>query len=297
MKEAYRLYLLSNENNRFFCDRGKNVIHDRQCCQLGKIKEADVMPLSEISKNYLKKRKLCSVCKRRLAIRNGMRGVMRNSESQMQAFMKILGKAGATDEDLVRLFIKNKGTISYVSTESIGIKVREDQWRVALLGGKPQLYHNSYRILPDHEREFTGKFHLQDTNGRSSFHTFTGIICSYSYEGFHKQKLDAYDRKVQTCRLQGCLALVDNYMRVDHPSLLYHYYTFVDICDAACSVGGLRHIQLLNSDGDYSLVTCKIPKWREKDFRNTMLNLKKLALQDARHEYIQYCETSIRQIG
>ena len=164
--------------------------------------------------------------------------------------------------------------------------------RILLLGAR-----TLYRILPDREREFTGKFHLQDTSGKSSFHGFTGIICSYTYDGFHKQKLDAYDRKVQTCRLQGCLALVDNYMRMDHPSLLYYYYTFVDICDAASSAGNLRHVQLLNSDGDYSLVTCKIPKWREKDFRNTMLNLKKLALQDERHEYIQYCETSIRQIG
>ena len=298
MREAVRQSLLADNSNRFFYDEEKNVLHDRLCRQVEKIKESKVKPLSELNSNYMKTKKLCIFCRRRLAIRNGMQGYMKYDEKQLKLFMVFLGQVGAKDDDLINLFVRNEGRLAQISADMIGIKVREDWWRISKHGGRLELFHNNYTTDKACNRIFDGKYHRQYDFGLPTFQNFTRIICGYTF-AYHKKQLEEYNRKVQKYWLESNLALIDNYMQEDRRSLMFHYYTFVDIDNRTCEKTKdirFKPLKLIDAGEDYSVVTCRILKWENQSFRSMMQKLKKQALEEERKEYIGVCESAIRQI-
>ena len=294
MNESTRQYLLKNENNRFFCDRGKQLIHDRDCKKLITLKEKQITVLSEMNPRYIKGKTLCSSCLRKMAVRNGLRG----QDSRMGLCMSFFNNCCATDGDLVSLFLLNDGRLSVVSKNTIEIRLREDTWRIVRKSDAIELQHNNYTVLDDDTRRFTGGFHLQNDFDDPSFHNYARIICGYTFEK-HKKAQEAYNERLQINRLETSLALLDNYIKLDYHSvrefrwpvlrLLFDYYRFVDIEHTVSDT-----VKVISTNED--VVICRVPRWKNGEFIETMKGLKATALQQKRFEYVTSCENAIPQI-
>lgn len=299
MDERYRQQLFQNAENRFFYSSKTNTIHDRLCKSVNDIDERHLYVIPDLTKEYIKGKRLCPHCRRKLAVRMGMVKQLRSQTRYYSFFMHFFAEVGAQTEDLVKLFVWNEGSLSYVSDDCVQIRVKEDTWRICHDGDGVGLYHNNYEVNLDCTRTFSNSFHKQFDNNDPSFKNLANIICTYTFN-YHRRKAEQYARKVNEEKLQAQLAIVDNYAVVEKKSLLHYYFTFVDIGNRAtedqhpCFVDSLREI---NSEEhcDYSLVTCRVPKWRKDEFLRAMNSLKSYAFTEARYDYPGLCEELVPQ--
>ena len=118
-------------------------------------------------------------------------------------------------------------------------------------------------------------------------------MCDYTFD-YHKQKYKAYDTKVRLLRFESGLAIANNYYRCDRKSLLHAYYTFINIHGSK-----LPRMKTLESkvQDDYAVITCRIPRWRCKEFERMMGSLKDRAYEERRFDYLDICEAAVPQFA
>ncbi len=297
MTEKSKIQLIRNAENRFFYDRRRNVIHDRQCSMLKNLDADDLDALSDLTPSYIGRKVLCPKCKRMAAIRNGMRGNLRTRSEQLWFFTDFFTRAGAQNCDLVRIFIFGGGSLWAVSQDCIEIHVNEDLWRVSVEGGVLTLLHNNYDVNEDYTRTFCGGFHLQCDGNLPTFHNFTKIMCEYSFD-YHKRVMKEYDARVRQLRFESTLAIANNYVRRDRRSLLHAYYTFVGFPNdkKAFRVRGMKVLENVEM-GNYIVITCRVPRWRRREFENMMDALKETAKAEQRFDYPDICESAVPQLA
>ena len=255
--------------------------------------------MPDLTPEYVKGKQLCKNCRRKMAVRNGMRGRDRFSTSLLQSDLLFFREIEAPTQDLVQLFIRCGAALSLRSPGCMEIRVFEDTWRVELWEDELVLLHNNYEINSDYTRTFTGGFHRQNDFGDKSFHNFTKIMRSYSFQ-YHREEKMAYDKKVKFLRLQTELAITDNYAVCKKWSPLFSYYIFVDIQDKAKTKRkkhGHYELKTLQSSelGDYSIVLCRVPRWRQNHFIRLMRYLKNKAFCEQRFDYPSVCEEQLEQ--
>jgi len=295
MTEQNKIRLIQNADNRFFYDRRRNMIHDRQCTLLDTLNTDDLVAVDTLAPGFVTRKKLCPTCKRKAAIRNGMHGRLRTSSDQMQFFTDFFGAVGASTCDLARMFIYDGGSVKQISNDCIEIHDKQDTWRVIASENELSLLHNNYEVNDDYSRTFGGGFHVQGNLKHSSFHSIVETICTYSFD-YHKRIL-AYNKRIQLLHFETGLAIANNYVCCDKKSLLFNYYTFIDIQGLAGSRGTIRGMRILECtvrDG-YAMITCRIPIWRRKEFESMMGLLKDKAYEEQRFDYLDVCEGAVPQ--
>lgn len=296
MTEKSKLKLIKKAENRFFYDWNTNMIHDRQCAELINMSVYNMDAVDFLTPRYVAHKNFCPQCKRKVAIRNGMRGRLRTSSEQMRFFMDFFQKADARTQDLSRLFIFEGGTLECVSRDCVEIRVKEDAWRITAPDDGLTLFHNDYLVNDDHSRTFTGRFHVQGGPVHPSFHHCARAMIQYSFD-YHKRGLEAYDNKVRLLHFEAGLAIASNYVCCDRKSLLYAYYTFIDIPadgSARPKIHGMKILERTEKDG-YAVITCRIPRWRRREFELAMGILKDRAYDERRFDYLNVCENAVPQ--
>ena len=225
----------------------------------------------------------------------GMGEQQKYQAQQFVFFMRFFSMIDARTEDLTKLFIWNEGTLSYVSDNCVQIHVHEDTWRIYAENGDLSLYHNNYEVNLDCTRTFSETFHRQFDNNDSSFKNLAKIICNYTFD-YHRKQAEMYAQKVNEEKLQAELAIVDNYSVEQRRSLLHYYYTFVDIGNRAVKKHRccLRVIETEEHSG-YTLVSCRVPKWKKTEFVQAMDQLKDSAFKESRFDYPTLCEELVPQ--
>ena len=183
MDERYRQQLFQNAENRFFYSSKTNTIHDRLCKSVNDIDERYLYVIPELTKDYIKGKRLCPHCRRKLAVRMGMVKQLRSQTRCYTFFMHFFAEVGAQTEDLVKLFVWNEGSLSYVSDDCIQIRVKEDTWRISHDCEGIALYHNNYEVNLDCTRTFSKSFHKQFDNNDPRFKNFANIICTHYSSG------------------------------------------------------------------------------------------------------------------
>ena len=180
--------ILDDADNRFFLDWDTQVFHDRQCPFLRRGKITNVSAFQTLTTESVDGNTLCPVCRMRMAVRNGMKDQKRNSPRQLGALMTFLAAAGVSEKDLVRLFLTENGSITYISDTCIQISVKDDSWRVVLVNGVLSLYHNNYETDESGNRSFSSGFHRQKDGGNRRFRHYVEMMCSYRYfPGGHRK--------------------------------------------------------------------------------------------------------------
>ena len=136
--------LLEKQENRFILIQEENTLHDRMCSMLKKTMKANVEAFEYLNPNDASCRFLCPICRRRLAVRNGIRDQMRNSRRYLGFYMSFFDVVAASDDDLIQLFVTGNGSINYISDVCVQINVHEDSWRITSANRELLLYHNNY---------------------------------------------------------------------------------------------------------------------------------------------------------
>ena len=298
MTEKKRLYLMQNAYNRFFYDKLKNTIHDRQCYLLNTIRDAAIEPVLSLSPKYMSNKQLCPRCMRTAAIRNSLQGRNRTSTDQLRCLSHFFNQINASTTDLARLFIYERGTSEYLAQNCVELHVHEDTWRIISKNGQLQLQHNNYKMNDDHTRTFTDGFHIQSGHNYLSFYAVVDTITKYSFE-YHRRELEEYDKKVKLLHFESGLAIANNYASSKDRSILHEYYTYIRINEVGTEhnqVGGMKILHC-KEQGDYSIVTCRIPRWKHSEFEILMKAQKAKALDEHRFEYLDLCEENVPQIA
>lgn len=225
-----------------------------------------------------------------------MRGRLKTSSEQIGYFTDFFSRVGADTCDLARLFIYNEGSMRSVSQDCIEIHVKEDTWRIRKNDEGITLLHNNYQVKDDYSRSFEKGFHVQGNAYHPSFHCITEAMCTYSFD-YHRRMIEAYDKKVRWLHFETGLAIANNYVCCDRRSILFNYFTFIDIQGKEPSSRKFQGMKILNrteKDG-YTVITCRIPFWKRTEFEGMMGSLKKRALKERRFEYLDVCESAVPQ--
>ena len=172
MSNANKLDLLLSPENRFVYDNKRKMIHDRDCALIKEIRNNQLDVFRELNPLFVQKKLLCPICKRKLAVRYGMKDDARKNSRHFDFFLEFFNKTGASNDDLEWLFLREGASVEYVSRSCVQIHVREDTWRVYCTGSELKLLHNNYAVNEEGERSFTEGFHLQDTHGKNTFHYY-----------------------------------------------------------------------------------------------------------------------------
>ena len=295
MTEQNLSQLLHNADNRFFYDPQRNVIHDRQCRRLGDLNPDGLIVLKTLKPEFVRGKRFCPECKRKAAIRNGMRGRLYTSAEQLRCLVAFFKDAEAQTYDLVRLLVFEGGSVEAISWDCVELRVHDDAWRITSEDGRLTLYHNNYAVNDDGSRTFLDGFHVQNDRGCPDFHSYAQILCAYTYK-YHEREKQAYDKKVRLLHFKTRIAIASNYCRRSRRSLLFAYYTYVDLKGRKAYHNQARYMKVLERKdrNDCSVITCRIPRWKRKTFEEQMSILKNRAFAERRFDYPDICETEIR---
>ena len=214
--------------------------------------------------------------------------------------LTLLHRAGARKEDLLRLFARHGATVEYVGADCLRLQVGEDSWQLCLQDGVPALYHNAYRILDDGSRVLLGTYHRQNDGGDAGFAHLADLMCTYSFEK-HVEAARRYEARAAAERLEGLLAITENYTDAGWRSLFFRWYTFVDIGQRSrrhlrrFGVSSLRE-ESRTERGDYALVTCRVLRMQRRGFERLMAWTKSMALRERRQDYAEVCREKLPQV-
>lgn len=285
-----RASLMSNPRMRYAYSQIDNTIHDRDCEVLKTIKDKDFRMLA----NFDTSRPICRHCYRKAIIRSGIG----DDHKFINAYVRIFDRLKATVADLNELIIDHGARLSAIDIDRVVIKVHDDRWMVCFVNNKPLLYHNNYSVLENYQRLFNVGYHVQNDGGVHTFHNFTRMMLSYSWDE-HVERLKARALAELQAKLRQRLATVGNWVRIPKFSLFNSYYTVVD-CNHRLGrflrKNGMQFIAFDKKaiqDTPYRLVTCRIRKWQKDKFLEVMEAMKEYSVTEGYHDYADVCEMQI----
>lgn len=168
-----RSSLMSHPAMKYVYSNKAMILHDRDCEFVAGIEDENF----EMKENFDADMKFCPRCYRQGIIRSGIT----DDGKRMNAYKNFFQTIGASNIDLYRLIIRNHAVLRWQDRNTMLIHVKEDYWKVIHREFGYELWHNNYMILEDYTRYFRDGFHRQYVAGNSDFHTFTGIMCNYSW--------------------------------------------------------------------------------------------------------------------
>ncbi len=297
MMDTGMIQLLQNPENRFLYNPRTNTIHDRQCTRVDAFSAGEVEVSGELMPEYIRGKHFCPQCAQKAAVRNGIRNRYRYSQDQMALCMQFFCTAGAAAEDLIKLFIRNTGSIILISMDCMEIEFNGEKWRLVLTDGVLSLLHNNYTVHEDYSRSFVRGFHVQCRN--VPFHMIARTICGYSFK-FHEAEYKAAAEKVRSEKFRTILAITDNYAVCKRKSLLFDDCIFVDFGKKTQELAKEEsnrwiHITKENEHKGYTVKNCRIPRWKRPDFEKLMHALKDQALTESLYDYPTICEEAVPQ--
>ena len=285
-----RASLLSNPRMRYAYSQIDNTIHDRECDVLKTIKDQDFRMLSDFDTN----RPICRHCYRKAIVRSGIG----DDAKLINAYVRIFDRLKATVTDLKELIIENGARLSAIDIDRVVIKVHDDRWMICFVNNKPLLYHNNYSVLDNYQRLFSVGYHLQNDGGVHTFHNFARMMLSYSWDE-HVERLKAKALAELQAKLRHRLSVMANWIRVPRFSLINSYYTIVDCNHRLGRFLRKNGMQFVPTDKEplpdtpYRLVTCRIPKWKQKSFLEVMEAMKEYSIIEGYHDYAEVCEKKV----
>lgn len=105
------------------------------------------------------------------------------SKNKMEVCLRFFDKVEAQDKDLRKLFIKHNAVMEWCDGYTMQLHVKEDTWQIRRGISIPdELWHNSYIVTEDRNRNFTGEFHRQNIPCIGSFSSMVKIMTGYSWE-------------------------------------------------------------------------------------------------------------------
>ena len=168
-----RASLMSDPNNIFVFEEGTNILHDRTCRLTSKIADKDFRMANKVLEGF----SFCERCYLTAILRESVKNT--KEIEACEAFLK-MNKVDI--EDVKFLVVDNEAMLKRLNFNSLWIKVREDEWIIeSFKDAKPKLWHNSYTIGLNGERNFLGGFHLQDCGKDCSIHNYIKTIVNYDY--------------------------------------------------------------------------------------------------------------------
>lgn len=272
--------LMSNRRMRYVISCcGK--VHDRDCVHVEQIPDRDFAMAEEFPESGA----FCKACYRMALIRKGTPWDLTKYTAPAEA---IFSRSGAGNRALEQLFLMHNAKIERVERDCVYLKVREDRWIVQAAEGNCYLYHNNYHLLDDHQRHFIDGFHLQ-VDRTITFHNAVLTMCQYSW-GDHLRVLEE-KRKAQH---REALAVVSNYGFVVKWSLFYRYFRIVDVYDYLLNRQCAKQLpfRIMKQDKlqpPYSLLLCRIPRWRISVLSDLTKAVKRYAVKRECNDYATIC--------
>ena len=279
--------LLSNRKMRYAYSSADNVLHDRDCHHVSKIRDEDFHMLSEFTLSM----ELCGECRRKALLRSA---IPNDDAKHLAAYLNIFNAFGATTEDIHTLVVVHKAQIHDVTLDSVQIKVRDDNWAICIRQKKLHLYHNNYEVLSNYERIFRPQFHLQQSCGASTaYRQLINVVFNYSWPA-HVNRLIAQEQERKRNMLRVRLAGVCNTVKIKKFSLLYKYYTIIDCNKKAKEYCKKQEVLLTVLNGDtagapYRTLECRVRRWEDKRFHVAMEKLKEYSVISDHQDYADQC--------
>ena len=273
---------MANRRMRYAYSVSDDVIHDRDCSKVSEIRDADF----RMSEEFLLEKQHCKECYRRAVIRAG---VQPDDAKHIYDYVRELTRLRAQTVDLGDLFINRKAVLQSVEQNAVCIKVRDDKWLIRGDGDMLQLLHNNYTRLSDYSRIIGRNFHPHEKD--KSFYRCIPLMCSYSW----KSHVERFKRDDLSVKLEG----ISNYVRANRFSLLYSYFYIMDRKQKIERLGkkgnaGLKVINREWIDDTYSVVLCRVPRWKQKVIQEIARQMKACCVTAYWPEYADYC---IKYIG
>lgn len=285
--------LMGNRTMRYAYSSRVRLLHDRDCPYVRQIPDDEFQMLPALDNSM----ELCAACRRRALLRVG---ISLDDTKYLDAYVHLFSRFRATGNDLYTLIITNRAQLHEITPQSVQLRVREDNWLLCEEEQELCLYHNSYSVLENYERQFYPQFHLQQSRrGRDAFRYLAGVICEYSWPE-HVARLIMQEQQARREKYRALLAGVQNAVREKRCSLLYCYVVVLD-CDVQAErlcrqqrvslmVYGKKSVQ-----GAYELLMCRIPWWHRRRFDAAMEYLKEYSLAQELYDYEAQCRTYLKQ--
>lgn len=284
--------LMHDPQMRYIHSKKSKVFHDRDCPNAESIPDEHFRMCREFPVN----RKPCKQCYRKALIRAGLT----EDFKRIGAYERVFDLLGAETQDLHTLLIKNGAVLYGAGSDYVCIRLREDRWIIRARQSACELYHNNYTISQGYERIFIKGFHLQQYRGKPIFRNFVRILTEYSWED-HRKAMMERDRAHRIQHLRQELAGMDIHLREPRFSLLFLYFTFIDCDEKAaqhfreCGLSPRIFTRENRKGTPFSIVFCRIPRWREKRFLTAMERLKETAALSEQTAYPGYCREALHE--
>ena len=288
-----RASLMGNPRMRYAYSRIDNTIHDRDCEALKAIQDQDFRMLSDFDTQ----RPICKRCYRRAVIRSGIG----DDVKFINAYVRIFERMHAAVSDLKELILEHGARLSAIDLDRVAIKVHDDRWMICLVNDRLRLYHNNYSVTEDYQRLFHAGYHVQNDGGTHTFHNFTHIMLSYSWDK-HVARLKAKALAELQAKLRARLTSTDNWLRVPRFSLFHSYCAVVD-CNRRLGrfvrKNGMKYcvVDRVQEPGSpYRLGTCRIKRRQKKMFCAAMDALKEYSVVSGYHDYADECGRMLQRL-
>lgn len=170
-----RSHLMDNKNMKYVFSKDNGVMHDRDCPKVPKIRDR----YFEMMRCFSTKMPPCPICYRQAIIRAGIQS---DDAKRITAYLNVLNRFHASNDNLYKLIIQNKAKLSDVQLDSVVIKVRQDRWMIRCAENGLELLHNNYAVLEEDKRYIFGGYHVQNVPGAHTFGHFVNIMCTYVWK-------------------------------------------------------------------------------------------------------------------
>ena len=166
--------MMSNEKIKFICSSVDGMIHDKRCKCAKSIPDEEIEWLEEYEEKWMP----CPQCMIRAYILAGA-----YDPKEYLKYEEFFAKIKITAEQIRSIYIE-KRMKTRIYPDALTIWYQEDAWRIKALPkkGHVQLLHNNYIVRKKGIREFTQRFHIQNTACEDTNITYAlGLIMNYSY--------------------------------------------------------------------------------------------------------------------
>ena len=282
-----RASLLSNPRMRYVYSQLDTTIHDRECRVVKAIPDKDFRMIADLDID----RATCKHCRRRAIIRSGIG----DDGKHLNAYSRFFAHMSASIADLKELIVDNGAQLSDIDIDRVTIKVHDDRWMILFDNKMPLLFHNNYSVNEEYQRIFTAGYHRQTDGGHHTFRHYINIMIGYSWAD-HVVHLKAKALAELQAKLRVRLSTTQNWLKASQFSLFSRYYTVVDCNHRLGRTLRKNKLKLVVSnrhrpyDSNYQLVTCRIPRWKNKNFLLAMDELKEYSVTAGYHDYADMCE-------
>lgn len=167
---------LSDPKNGYAYSTKENIIHDRTCWYVSKIKDEDF----EMSRSLIPGMDMCTACRRKAWIRVGMG----DDTKYIEAYARFFKETYVSNELLYSIFVENALKVKMLDSNHMRFDVHGEKWIIERVGKMVRIFHNNYYITDNGTRIRQEEFHVQREKPLVTSVAIERMI-SYSWEIAH----------------------------------------------------------------------------------------------------------------